>query len=166
MVDIFTKKTGPRREDVEAKRVIGNNWQTISRLADQISDGGYTRSRNAIAKSKELPKPDNLNIHLLGAESRNVEPKPTVRISINGRVVVMDARSGKQLQYLGNIKHRGQIKYFSLATRENSPYATVDKETECTLTDLDGVIIESEEIQELFVRALQERLLSESAKGS
>jgi len=47
MVDIISKKTGPRREDVVAKRLINNNWSTISRLADQISNGGYSKSRQA-----------------------------------------------------------------------------------------------------------------------
>lgn len=158
MVDIISKKSGPRREDVVAKRTINQNWSTIARLADQISDGGYTRSRQAMAKAKELPEPENLRIHILGGGNKAVKPDPIVRISINHRVIVVDARSGKQLQYLGEMRFQGSQKYFALATGSNGFYATVDEETEHLLSDLNGVIIESDSIQDAFIGVIKERL--------
>ncbi len=158
MVDIITKKDGPRREDVAAKRLINGNWPTIQRLADQISDGGYTRSRQLIANSKEQPRLDNLKIHILGSSPKALEPKPVLRISLNNRVVVMDENSGRQLEFLGVFLFRGEQKYFSLATDENGFHATVDAKIELLLEDLNGVIIESESIQNAFIEIITVRL--------
>lgn len=158
MVDIFSKQKGPRREDVTAKRMINQNWPTISRLADQISDGGYTRSREAIANARKTPELDDLNIHILGGSSKVVEPDPIVRISRNNRVIVMDQRSGQQMQYLGELRFQSGQKYFALATEKNGFFATVDEDTETKLADLNGVIIESDTIQEQFVCAIKNRL--------
>lgn len=158
MVDIISRKSGPRREDVNAQRIINKNWPTISRLADQISNGGYTRSRQAIANARKSPEPEQSNLHIVGGASRAVEPEPIVRISVNNRVIVMDMRSGKQLQYLGELRFRGNQKYFSLATEKNQFFATVDDETEQKLADLDGVLIESDDIQTKFVLVIKNRL--------
>lgn len=160
MVDIFTKKSGPRREDVAAKRVINENWPTIRRLADQISDGGYTRSRQAIAKSKEEPKLDNLNIHILGGTSKVVDskPQPVVRMSRNNRVVVMDANTGSQLEFLGEFRFQEGQKYFVLATAANGYFAAIDEVTQRLLEDLDGVVIETDDIQDAFTQVITSRL--------
>lgn len=158
MVDIISKRKGPRREDVAAKRMINDNWSTISRLADQISSGGYSRSRKAIAKAKEEPALDNLNIHILGGSSKAIEPDPIVQVSRNNRVIIMDVRSGKQLQYLGEMRFQGRQKYFALAITANNFLTTVDDDTELKLADLNGVIIESDEIQEAFIKVIKDRL--------
>lgn len=158
MVDIFSKKEGPRREDVVAKRLISENRQTIHRLADQISGGGYSASRKAAAKAKEPPKPEGLNIHLLGGSAPASPPDPRVRISLNKRVVVMDANSGRQMQFLGQMRVRDGQTYFALATRTNGFVSPVDDETERQLADLNGVVIESSEIEEKFVGVIRERL--------
>ena len=158
MVDIITKKSGPRREDVNAKRVINNNWSTISRLADQISGGGYSRSRQTIADAKKAPEPQQSNLHIVGGVTKPVEAEPLVRVSTNNRVIVMDVRSGRQLQFLGELRFQNGQKYFSLATAANEYYATVDEDTEQKLADLDGVIIESDDIQARFVHVIKNRL--------
>jgi len=77
---------------------------------------------------------------------------------MNNRVIVMDARSGKQIKFLGEIRFQNRQKYFSLATKKNGFFATVDKETELNLTELNGVIIESDDIQEAFLAAIKNRL--------
>jgi len=158
MVDIISKRKGPRREDVAAKRMISDNWSTISRLADQFSNGGYSRSRKANATAKEEPALDNLSIHIIGGGPAAVEPDPIVQVSRNHRVIVMDARSGKQLQFLGTMRFQGRQKYFSLATAGNNFVSTVDADTELKLADLNGVVIESDEIEEAFVAVIRERL--------
>ncbi len=163
MVDIISKKTAPRREDVVAKRLINNNWSTISRLADQISNGGYSKSRQASSNtvnSKNSKQPESIgsNIHILGNASKAANPDPVVQISINNRVVIMDARSGKQIKFLGQIRFQNKQKYFSLATKKNGFFATVDEETELRLAELNGVIIESDDIQKAFIAAIKSRL--------
>ncbi len=168
MVDIISKKKDPRREDVVAKRLINNNWSTISRLADQISNGGYSKSRQASSKAVNSNKADSRkdeknasvgsSIHLMGGACKAATPEPVVKISINNRVIVMDARSGKQIQFLGEIRFQNKQKYFSLATKENGFFSPVDEETELSLAALNGVIIESDDIQEAFLAAIKNRL--------
>ncbi len=158
MVDIFSKKDGPRREDVEAKRLLQGNMGTIHRLADQISNGEYSRSRKAAAKAKEEPKPDGLNIHILGGPSKVSEPEPVVRISIDDRVMVMDAKSGKQMLFLGQLRMKDRVKFFVLATKENGFVSPLEPEIESTLQDLNGIVIENEEIREKFAAVIGERL--------
>ncbi|WP_298921600.1 hypothetical protein [uncultured Roseobacter sp.] len=158
MVDIFSKKEGPRREDVVAKRIIGENRETIHRLADQISNGGFSKSRAAMAQAKETPKPDGLSIHILGDTSKAVEPKPVFKISLNDRVLIMDANSGKQLMFLGEMRRKDKQKYFALATKENGFFAPLDDETQDCLRDLDGVIIETRDIEDKFSDVMKVRL--------
>ncbi|MCV3274266.1 hypothetical protein [Roseobacter sinensis] len=158
MVDIFSKKEGPRREDVAAKRIISENRQTIHRLADQISNGGFSRSRAAMAKAKEAPKPQGLSIHLLGGTGKAVDPEPVFKISLNGRVVIMDANSGKQLVFLGEMRRKDSQKYFALATKKNGFLSPLDDETQDRLRDLDGVILETGEIEDKFSDVMKDRL--------
>ena len=158
MVDIFSKRDGPRREDVVAKRIISENKTTIHRLADQISGGEFSRSRAAMAKAKEEPKPDGLNIHIMGGASRPAETKPVVRVSLNGRVIVVDANAGKQLQFLGQMRVKNGQKFFVLATKENGFVSPLDEEVEHLLTDLNGIVIETDEIENKFVGVLKDRL--------
>jgi len=168
VVDIISKKKGPRREDVVAKRLINNNWSTISRLADQISNGGYSKARQASFKavnskniiSRKDKKPESVgsSIHLMGGASKAYIPDPVVQISVNNRVVVMDARTGKQIMFLGEIRYQNNQKYFSLATKKNGFFSPVDEETELSLAALNGVIIESDDIQEAFLAAIKNRL--------
>ena len=47
MVDIISKRSGPRAEDVRAKKLIEENRGAITRLADQFSNGAYSASRRA-----------------------------------------------------------------------------------------------------------------------
>ncbi|WP_300056167.1 hypothetical protein [uncultured Roseobacter sp.] len=158
MVDIFSKKEGPRREDVEAKRIISENRQTIHRLADQISNGGFSRSRAAMATAKETPKPQGLSIHLLGTTGKTVDPEPVLKISLNGRVVIMDANSGKQLVFLGEMRRKNSQKYFALATKKNGFFSPLDDETQDCLRDLDGVMLETGEIEDKFSDVMKDRL--------
>ncbi|WP_227269287.1 hypothetical protein [Roseobacter weihaiensis] len=158
MVDIFSKKEGPRREDVVAKRIISENRQTIHRLADQISGGGFSRSRAAMTQAKEAPKSDGLSIHLLERTSRPAEPEPVLKISLNGRVVIMDANSGKQLVFLGEMRRKNGQKYFALATKKNGFFSPLDEETHDRLTEFDGVIIETRDIEDKFSDVMKDRL--------
>lgn len=158
MVDIFSKSENPRREDAEAKRLLQGNRQTIHRLADQISNGEFSRSRARMAQAKQEPKPDGLNIHILGGSSAIKEIKPAVRISLNDRVFVMDENSGKQLEFLGQIKTGNGVEFFCLATQENGFISPVSPETEEVLQDLNGIVIETDEIKQKLAEVIATRL--------
>ena len=158
MVDIFSKNDGPRREDVEAKRLLQGNMGTIHKLADQLSNGGFSRSRAAMAKAKQEPRAEGLNIHILGDASKAQEPEPVVRISIDERVMIMDARSGKQMIFLGQLQMKGRVKFFVLATKENGFVSPLEPEVECLLEDLNGIVIENDNIKEKFAAVIQGRL--------
>ncbi|POF30866.1 hypothetical protein [Roseibium marinum] len=158
MVDIFSKKDGPRREDVAAKRLINENRATIHRLADQISNGGFSRSREKLRQSRQEPKPDGLIIHILGGSQTREETDPAVRISANNRVFVMDKISGKQLLFLGEIRSRGTTRYFALATEENGFISPLEEDVEQDLEDLNGIVIETPDIQEKFLEVMRKRL--------
>ncbi|MEM9634363.1 MAG: hypothetical protein AAGA50_23750 [Pseudomonadota bacterium] len=158
MVNIFSKKEGPRREDVEAKRLINENRSTIYRLADQLSNGGYSRSREKIRRSRQEPKPDGLVFHFLGGSAKQEEPEPRLRISPNNRVFVMDVNSGKQLLFLGELRDRQSLRYFALATKENGFVSPIEDDIKDTLRDLDGIVIETPDIQDKLLDVIRTRL--------
>ncbi|WP_305985371.1 hypothetical protein [Roseibium sp. MMSF_3544] len=158
MVEIFSKKDGPRREDVAAKRLINENRTTIHRLADQISNGGFTRSRQLMKQAREEPKPDGLVFHFMDNSPTQAEPEPRLRRSPNGRVFVMDTKTGKQMLFLGEFRDRGAVRYFALATKQNGFISPVDADIEDTLATLDGVVIETAEIEEKLLEVIRERL--------
>ena len=126
MVDIFSKRDGPRLEDVKARRVLKENAGTIRKLADQISNGGYSRSQAEQARRKEAPKPEGLIIHDMKATSHADVPEPYVKVSLNNRVVLVDRSSGRQMQLLGEIRGSFMAKTFVLATRENGFLSPID----------------------------------------
>lgn len=158
MVDIFSKSDGPRREDVACKRIIDENKATIHKLADQISGGQFSRSRAANAKAKEGPKPDGLHIHIMGDTHEPSVPDPVARVTLNGRVIVVDNNTSKQMRFLGQMRTKSGQKFFALATKENGFVSPLDEETEKLLSDLNGVIIESDDIEKKFVCVISERL--------
>lgn len=158
MVDIFSKREGPRREDVAAKRILRENRATIHKLADQISGGEFSRSRAARAKATEEPKPEGLSIHIMGNTAAPTEPEPAVRVSLNGRVIVVDANTGKQLLLLGQMRVQNGQRYFVLATEENGYVSPLADETGQLLADLNGIVIETGDIEDKFVNVIKERL--------
>ncbi len=141
-VDIISKREGPRLEDVRAKRLLSENAGTIRRLADQISNGGFTRMRQEQARRNEEPQPEGLLIHSMAGSARPVEPEPYIRVSLNGRVVLADRISGKQMQLLGEIRNSFGSRVFILATEENGFLSPVDDETRHALRQFEGVQID------------------------
>lgn len=155
-MDIFSKRDGPRKEDVQAKRFISENSHTIRKLADQISGGGYTAMQQAKARAAEEPKPDGLMIHDLGSARAADEARPYVKISPNNRVVLACMNSGKQIQLLGEIRGNFAGRHFQLATRERGFYSPVEGEMLEALLHLDDA-----RIGETFdLDALQEAIAS------
>lgn len=93
-MDIFSKRDGPRLEDVKARRLLSENSGTIRKLADQISNGGYSRMRAEEARRRQEPKPEGLIIHDMKARPATDAPQPYVKVSINNRVVLVDKSTG------------------------------------------------------------------------
>lgn len=138
-MDIFSKRDGPRREDVQAKRLISENSHVIKKLADQISGGGYTAMQQAKEQAKQVPQPKGLMIHDLGIANTAVDVRPYVKVSLNNRVVLACLNSGKQIQLLGEIRGNFTGKTFVLATAERKFYSPVEGEMLEALRHLDGV---------------------------
>ena len=141
MVDIISKRDGPRREDVAAKRLIAKNRPTIARLADQLSGGGYS----AMRQPPKPPEPDGLVIHdLAGARPAESQHSDYVRISLNGRVALVDGDTSKQLHFIGEIRGGADGEFFVLATEQNRFFAPLDADLAKCLADLDQTPIDEE----------------------
>jgi len=134
MVEIISKRDGPRREDVQVKRLIEQNRSTIVRLADQISGGGYSASR----KPRQQPKAEGLIIHVGGGAATVAEAKPSIRVTMNGRVISKDQNTGRQLHHIGDIRNRDGEQIFVLGTKQNGFFSPVDEAIGEALTELDG----------------------------
>ena len=137
MVEIFSKQDGPRREDAQVKRLIEQNRGVITKLADQFSGGRYSASKRPLA----APQAEGLIIHIGGGPATPPEPEPKIRVAPNGRVIVVDVSAGRQLQHFGDIRDRGKVKVFTMATKVSGYIAPVDEATAIALEDLDGVVI-------------------------
>lgn len=143
-MDIFSKREGPRPEDVRAKKLISENAGTIRRLADQISNGGLTKMRQDQARRNETPKPEGLLIYDMSVPVRSDETDPYVRVSLNGRVVLVDRNSGRQIQLLGEIRGRFPSKYFVLASEENGFLSPVGAEIRAAIGHFDAAELHSD----------------------
>ncbi|MEX3010581.1 hypothetical protein [Hoeflea sp. TYP-13] len=151
---IISKRDGPRREDVKAKRLIQQNWGTIEKLADQISGGSYSASK----VKKPEPKPEGLIINVPASKRTADEPDPHLRISNNGRVIIMDLKSGLQLDFLGQIGRRDNKVVFILATRKNGFISPLKDELYDQLHDLEGAAITTEFSENDLLEELKKRL--------
>ncbi|MDQ6435871.1 hypothetical protein RB623_17580 [Mesorhizobium sp. LHD-90] len=154
MVEIISRRDGPRREDVQAKRLIEQNRATIERIADQISGGGYSASR----KPRQQPKAEGLIIHVGGGSPIAAEPDPSIRITLNGRVISVDQNSGRQLHHIGDVRYRDGGQVFVLATRENGFFAPVVDAVAQALLDLDGARLDTALTEERLAAEIGRRL--------
>ena len=134
MVEIISKRDGPRREDVQVKRLIEQNRSTIVRLADQISGGGYSASR----QPRQQPKAEGLIIHVGGSAATASEASPSIRVTMNGRVISKDQNTGRQLHHIGDIRNRDGDQIFVLATKQNGFFSPVDGTVAAARAELDG----------------------------
>ena len=117
-----------------ARQLIERNRATIERLADHLSSGAFSASRQA----KPEPQPEGLMIHVLGGPPADETPQPYVRISPNDRVVLADHATGRQLEFLGQIRRENGARRFVLATKANGFFAELASATAARLAGLDG----------------------------
>ena len=66
MVEIFSPRDGPRPRDVRLKALIDKNRNTIEKIADHLTEGGYSAGKRAKAAPKVEAK---TIIHTLGGFS-------------------------------------------------------------------------------------------------
>jgi hypothetical protein len=154
MVDIISKREGPRREDLAARRLIEQNRGAIRQLADQLTGG---RLAAAPAPTAE-PGTKGLIVHAVGAARAIRDPKPFVRISPNNRVVVVDADSGRQMHHVGEIRRADGVRRFVLATKANGFFTPVAAEISGALAVLDGTRIGNDYTEERLAAEIGERL--------
>ena len=158
MVDIISKRDGPRAEDVRARKLIEENRATITKLADQFSQGAYSASR-AATKAPEPQLSGKLYHQVGGRAPRATSPASVrVRISVNNRVVAFDPESGRQIHFLGEIRRLDGQRYFALALTENGFMSNVAPEVVEAIGELDGQIIDSNCPESLLAEEISERL--------
>jgi hypothetical protein len=167
MVEFFSKSNEPRREDAHLRKVLQDNRATIVGLADQFSRGAYSASRRARAEGAQpqTSPAAGPSVHALSPPAAEAVPRPHVRISANGRVVVMDLGSGRQLHHLGDLRRSGGEERFRLATRENGFFSPLDADVAAGLADLDGRLVGGRQAEADLKTAIAERLAIEPTAG-
>lgn len=157
LIHIISKKDGPRREDIAAKRIIKENRSTIEALANQFSGGAYS----AMRQPPRPPEPEKaFRRHTVGIKN-NTAPATRaayVRVSLNGRVVVVDGDTNKQLHFLGEIRSHDNGQEFVLATKQNKFYSPMDDELSRKLAKLDHKTVNGEFSEENLATEIHERL--------
>lgn len=154
MVDIISKRDGPRREDVAARKLLQGNRGTIYKMMDHLT-GGQLKTQ---AQKPATPEPKGLVIHSGRVIDEREVACPYIRISINGRVVVADQETSKQLHFLGEIRGTRRSQHFVLATKENGFFALIEDELKDKLSDLDGRAINADFSEDDLTKILTERL--------
>lgn len=133
MVTIISKSDGPRKEDLEARKVFEKDRAIITRLADHLTQGAYSATRAARGAVPDPSMPARSS-----AAARIDTPRPYVKVSANGRVVLVDLDSGRQLDLLGEIRRRDGRTVFTLALHRNGFVSQLDELRASALSDLDG----------------------------
>ena len=154
MVHIISKRDGPHREEAAAKDFIQKNRTKIDALANHLTRGRWQELRNPAPPRQ--PEPSGKLWYTPPGRPREVEPY--VRISLNGRVVIADLASGRQLYFVGELRGKGQSRYFALATRENGMFDSLDDGLCKFLADLEGASVPDETSEEHLERIIAGRL--------
>jgi len=154
VVDIISKKDGPRREDVAARRLIDENKGTIRQMMNHLAGGQLDRLRQQPAE----PKAEGLIIHAGSAGVRRSSEEPYVRISPNGRVVVADLGTNRQLNFLGELRGPPRSQRFVLATKANGFFAVIEDELGELLGDLDDREVAGEFSEDDLIATISDRL--------
>lgn len=157
MVDVFPRRSPPWSEDRRARDLIEKNRQTITRLADQMSNGAYSASKRQAGVPSE-PEARGLVFSDLGAGKKAVVPRPYVRISPNRRVVIVDLETNRQMHFLGEIRRVDGARRFVLATAGNGFFSPVDRAIAARLDALDGAAMGPERDERALAREIGERL--------
>ncbi len=156
-MDIYSKKSGPRAEDAQAKQHLQRNWGTIEKLADTLSGGKYSADKAKRAapgpQAQGLIFVDHARPHLPDV------PVPYLRISTNGRVVLADTSTGLQLHFLGQLKRlNGEVR-FVIATAENGFLTPLDPGIHDKIADLADRTVNRSYSEDALSQDIRTRLL-------
>jgi hypothetical protein len=154
MVEIISKREGPRKEDVAAKQFLRDNRATIDGIANHLTRGRWQALRNPAPASQQELSGKLWSI----PAARPAELEPYVRISLNGRVVVADLASGRQIHFLGELRGERQSRSFALATAQNGFFSALDDQLHAALADLEGVSVPDEASEQRLEQELAIRL--------
>ena len=161
MVDIISKRDGPRREDERARRMIQANQGAVTQIADHLTQGAYSADKRAKAAAANAPPPPEGKLFFDGgaggrtsADSGDIR----VRISVNNRVVAYDSGSGRQVHFLGEIRHQDGMRYFALASNENGFMSALPGDVTDRIGELDGQIIDRACPESLLAAEISQRL--------
>lgn len=161
MVDIISKRDGPRREDERARHMINANRGAVTQIADHLTQGAYSAQKRAKAQSANAPPaPEGKRFYAVsaGTSSSSDSGEIRVRVSVNNRVVAYDSSSGKQIHLLGEIRHQDGHRYFVLASRENGFFSGLPDEVNSPIAELDGQIIDQACPESLLTSEISKRL--------
>jgi hypothetical protein len=139
---------------VAAKNFIEKNRTKINAVANHLTGGRWHELRNPIPP----PQPQPSGKLWSTPRARPREAEPYVRISLNGRVVIADLVSGRQLRFVGELRGKGQARNFALATRENGIFDPLDQGMYEVLADLEGMSVPDEAGEERLERIIASRL--------
>jgi len=157
MVEIFSRRDGPLPQDARLKSLLDKNRGTITKLADHLSQGAYSASK--AAKAAPAPAFDKKIMHVVGGTAAPArEARPEVRATLNGRVVVVDDETGRQLHHVGEIRRRDGAIWFILATAANHFPAPAAPDIVEALDDLDGAELHPDGGEEALVAEVARRL--------
>lgn len=159
MVDIISRRDGPRREDVVARRMISENQGKITHIADRLTQGAYSAGLRAKA-APPAPEPERRLIHAVSTgRAPQAEPAEIrVKISVNNRVVAYDSGNGRQVHLLGELRSQQGTRYFALASAENGFLAGLPDTVSGPIAELDGQIIDAACPESLLAAEISQRL--------
>lgn len=155
MTGRFSRRDGPRKEDLPYFKLLEKNRPVIRGLMDRLTGGALSRAQSQPAAE---PHESTKSFHIGTATNANEPGRPVVHISFNDRVLVIDAIHSKQLLHLGNLVRGEEGMRFLLATKENDFFAPVAAAIQEVLKDLDGRILSEHFSPDTLVSEITARL--------
>lgn len=150
-MDFFIKGDGARKEEKEAKRFIQRHRHVIDGLASQLTGGALPSAPLApgrrAASDEASPAAASSAATVVRVFTGAPPPqtaRPYVRIRPDGRVVVMDLSTARQLLLVGVVRGGGRLRRFELATATNGFYVPLDEALREDLVDLDWTVVPDE----------------------
>ncbi|MCB4806192.1 hypothetical protein QO001_005600 [Methylobacterium brachiatum] len=134
------------------KRILRENRGTIDQIKHAITGGG------ALARIIEAPSPEVTRTYGTRRAAPEKSVAPYIRLSPNGRVVVADFESGRQLHHVGDLRGPRQAPRFVLATKENGYFAPLDTAISERLAALDGTVVAEGDAEDRLKREIAARL--------
>lgn len=138
MVEIISKRSEPSDDDLRLRHVLKQNRSTIHALTKVLTGGEASPSPAPI-----VPSTSASASYSFASPSGSGEARPYVRISMNGRVVLVDYESGRQMAHLGDVRSGEKGSVFRLASRRNGAFAPLSDGLELRLLWLDGCSLTS-----------------------